>query len=329
MKKNKKRFLLSVASDKKYGDFLIEHWFVSLKSNVNLKDIDILVLDYGLSLAQRFYLEQHNVIVEKFPRDGHVVVIRFRDLGKFLETHFYEQILTTDGGDIIFQDDISHLYHENTDEYRAVCENLSPAFEYFITEESFYKEDIKELKETLLFKKMINAGVILAPYEKMKYLCNIITTKTKDLNKFGPDQILLNYVLHKNGFIELESIYNFIPVTSLIDFTIKNGIFYDKNNKKIPIVHNAGNLNFFRAIDNFGYGPEHNLLKEDILKALRTLYTSLQVVNKPKKQFHLLSKKIANFVDSTMKDFTKSLYEEQKQQLEQLIKSIQKIIDNK
>ncbi|MFN3603500.1 MAG: glycosyl transferase family 8 [Leptonema sp. (in: bacteria)] len=317
-----KPYLVSTASDKKYGDFLIEHWYASLKDNVDLKKIDLLVLDYGLSKSQKFYLEKNKVKVYPCIRDGHVVNLRFRDLLDFLNKHKYKQILTCDGGDIIFQADISHLFEEHREEYRAVCEDLAPFFEFFITKDYFYEEDIKELKEILLFKKMINAGLVLAPYEKMKFLCKTLIEKTKDKYKFGPDQILINYVLHKYGFIELPTKYNFIPVTSLDPFILKDGFFYDQNQNKIPVVHNAGNLNFFRAIENFGYGNGYNILKEDILKALRTLYNSLHLVNKPKKDIILLSKKIEEFIRSTTKFDLSQSYEVQKKYLESFLKFI-------
>ncbi|HON14461.1 MAG TPA: hypothetical protein PK897_10070, partial [Treponema sp.] len=72
--------LIITASDKKYGDFLIEHWYASLRANTNLEHIDVAVLDYGLSVAQRFYLQSNGVIVRSCERDGHVTSIRYRDM---------------------------------------------------------------------------------------------------------------------------------------------------------------------------------------------------------------------------------------------------------
>ncbi|GIX42691.1 MAG: hypothetical protein KatS3mg129_2424 [Leptospiraceae bacterium] len=323
-----KPYLIATASDKKYGDFLIEEWLESILDNVNIKKIQILVLDYGLTKAQRFYLEKHKVIVSKCNRDGHVVNIRFRDLNNFLKAHYYEQILTCDGGDIIFQDDISHLFEEHQDQYRAVCEDLAPFFDYFINTDYFYKEDIKEIKDVLLLKRMINAGLIIAPYDKMKHLCEVIIKKTKDISRFGPDQILVNYVLHKEGFVALPTKYNFIPVTCLDEFYIKDSFFYDKNENKIPVVHNAGNLDYFRAIENFGYNKDHNILKEDVLKTLRTFYSSLHIINKPKKEFMTVSKKVENFLKNVMNDVKENInteIEDQKKQFLNLIKSIENL----
>jgi hypothetical protein len=39
-------------------------------------------------------------------------------------------------------------------------------------------------------------------------------------------------------------------------------------------VHNAGNYRFLRPIDNFGYGPGHNVLKKEIYTTLRRFYAS-------------------------------------------------------
>jgi hypothetical protein len=40
-----KPFAVVTASDLKYGDFLIEHWLRSLRENVRLDAIEIVVLD--------------------------------------------------------------------------------------------------------------------------------------------------------------------------------------------------------------------------------------------------------------------------------------------
>ncbi len=300
---SEKKNLIVTCSDKKYGDFLIEHWLTSLKENVRLDNIDILVLDYGLSKAQRFYLKQEGVILKECVKDNHVANIRFRDLLSFLKDNSqYEQILSCDGGDIIFQDDISFLFEENKDSYRAVCEKITSPFEYFITTEYFVKDDIKKLKEILILNKTINAGFFLAPYSKMIYLCENVVEMVKNKSKFGPDQVVVNYIMYKEGFVELDTKYNFIPATNNEEFYIKDGFFYDSNGNKITVVHNAGNISFFRAIENFGYGKEYNVLKTDILNALRALYTSLSIINKPRREIAKTTKRIENLFSSLFEE---------------------------
>ncbi|MEJ5284170.1 MAG: glycosyl transferase family 8 [Brevinematia bacterium] len=321
----KKPYLIVTSSDKKYGDFLIEHWLTSLKENVNLSKIDILILDYGLSKAQRFYLKNDGVLLKECVKDNHVANIRFRDLLSFLkENNNYEQILSCDGGDIIFQDDISFLFEEHKDSFRAVCEKITSPFEYFITTEYFFKSDIKPLKEILIVNKTINAGFFLAPYDKMVMLCQKVVDMVKNKSKFGPDQIVVNYVMYKTGFVELDTKYNFIPATNNEEFYIKDGVFYDANGKKIPVVHNAGNIRFFRSIENFGYGKGFNILKTDILNTLRALYTSLSIINKPRTEIVKATKKLESLFNSMFEE-NRTNYKMQKIMLKKALRNIKKL----
>jgi len=49
------RHLIATCSDARYGDFLLQHWLRSLQASVDLHDIDVAVLDYGLTPQQRQY----------------------------------------------------------------------------------------------------------------------------------------------------------------------------------------------------------------------------------------------------------------------------------
>ena len=99
---NKKRFLIITSSDAKYGNFLINHWLNSLKKCINKKEVQIVVLDYGLTKQQIKSLTNQQVKVITCKRDGHVVNIRFRDMLNFLMKNKFQQILSCDSGDIIF-----------------------------------------------------------------------------------------------------------------------------------------------------------------------------------------------------------------------------------
>ena len=63
---------------------------------------------------------------------------------------------------------------------------------------------------------------------------------------------------------------------------IKKGIFYKHNREKITIVHNAGQMDFFRPINNFGYGKEFNQIKYVIYNVKKTQY---QILGWYKKNF--------------------------------------------
>ena len=84
--------------------------------------------------------------------------------------------------------------------------------------------------------------------------------KAKD--KFGPEQIAINYLLYRDGFHEMDNGYNFVVQTAKKKIRIKDGVFYyKKSGEKIPIVHNAGGFSFYRPIADFGYGKNKNKIK--------------------------------------------------------------------
>ncbi|AGA91669.1 hypothetical protein Thimo_2978 [Thioflavicoccus mobilis 8321] len=269
-----KTYAIVTASDRKYGDFLVEHWLRSLQENVRLDDIDVVVLDYGLSLAQRYYLEHHGVRLHPGRRDGHVTVIRYRETRDLLDSSPYEQICLCDSGDLIFQDDISGVFQHCPDRFRAVCEDAKPVFSFFIKDDFFLPEDRQRITDSFLKNRMINGGFIIAPRAQMRELCDTCLRMILDKSHFGPDQLVVNYLLHQQGFEELERRYNFVVATSAEPVRIENGLILDQERQRIAVVHNAGNFRFLRPIDNFGYGPGHNVLKKEIYTALRGFYAS-------------------------------------------------------
>src|SRR5262245_24147408 len=128
--------VIVTCSDSRYGDFLVRHWGRSLKTNVDLRGIDVVVLDYGLTSAQQNGVEALGFHLMAGKRDGHVVNVRFRDTRDWLKTTSYDQVLMIDGGDIIFQSDIRQVFEEHKQKLRAVCEDLLvPAFAQYISTE--------------------------------------------------------------------------------------------------------------------------------------------------------------------------------------------------
>jgi len=256
--------------DAKYGDALINNWLKSLEANVDKSNLDMIVVDYGLTKEQISKLK--DMIIYKGTRDGHVNLVRFRDIAKFLDKNRYDQVMMTDGGDIIFQTGLKELFDNNKNEFRAACEDFYIDFRNVFMRGSFTKENIKKINKVLDGKKMVNAGVIIGPYHKFKKMCKEAYRLLINKQIFGPDQIAVNYILYRDGFKLIENKFNFIPLTSRKRFSIKNGIFYFKDGEKIPIVHNAGNKKFFRPIKNFGYGKTHNQIKLLHFLILRNFY---------------------------------------------------------
>jgi lipopolysaccharide biosynthesis glycosyltransferase len=252
--------VIITTSDEKYGHFLIDHWLKSLLDNVNTKNLDIVVLDYGLSQEQIRILKEKKVIVYKCVRDGFPNSTKFRDMKRFLEKRKYDQVLTCDGGDIIFQDDISPIFKNKSGSFRAVYEKIRVPFEVLI-ERNFDRNEGSKIHDLLGGKKLVNAGLIIGPRKKFIELCYFCDQLMKN-KSYGPDQIAINYFLLNGQKLDaLDQKYNFIILFNHQNFYIKDGIFYLKNGKKIPIVHNAGWKPFLRPINNFGYGPDRNKLK--------------------------------------------------------------------
>ncbi|OGK26530.1 hypothetical protein A2954_01015 [Candidatus Roizmanbacteria bacterium RIFCSPLOWO2_01_FULL_37_12] len=271
MKKN----VIITSSNKRDGDFLVQHWFRSLKENVDLRDIDIVVLDYGLNKYQKQKLQDEKVKVIREDERGHIVNQRFIDAGTFLSKCDYDQVLFTDAGDIIFQEDISNLFKTNKDSFRVVPADMEVYFfEYFIPG-NFSKRKGKKIYNFLKDKLVLNAGFIIAPSLKFINLCREIKKLVKDKNKYGPDQIAINYSIYREKYVFLDKKYNFLINTGRVGFKLKRGVFYKKNGEKIAVVHNGGRSEEMRLIDNFGYGKKYNKTKEFLFNLKKFLYANV------------------------------------------------------
>ncbi len=257
-----KKHVIFTSTGPKYFDFLFNHWLKSLKDNVNLENIDVVVLDYDLKEDQRKRLEKQGAILFKCKRDFRVNNIRFRDMAEYLKKHKYDQVLSTDGGDIVFQKDISTIFEKNKNKFRAVCEEITIDLDDFslnhLFKDFFYEKDIGKIQKVIEGKPMINCGVLYGPRKKFMELCKETMELIKDKNKFGPEQIAINYILYREGFFRLDPKYNFMIGRINRVFHVKDGQILFDDNKLIPVVHNVGYSSTFRAIKNFGYGKDFN-----------------------------------------------------------------------
>ncbi len=286
-----KPFVLYTASDKKYGDFLIDHWYRSLRDHVELSQIDVRVLDYGLSTAQRYYLEHEGAGVRRCVKDGHVAVLRFRDLADDLRERACAQVLAVDGGDILFQADIAPLFALHPERFRAVPEDLNTGFDIFLREEYFSRATLTAIRRATALRPQINAGFLLGPRRAFLELCRQVISLVLDHGVFGPDQLVVNKVLHESGYLPLPRGYNFVVATAQQEFDIVEGVFVTREDQRpIPVVHNAGNWKFLRPIQDFGYGPEHNRLKPDVLNTLRFLHQSNDLLQNTRGRIRLLAR---------------------------------------
>jgi len=247
------RHAIVTCCDARFGDFLLRHWLVSLQANVDLSGVDVVVLDYGLDDAQRRELGERGVRVLPCERDGVVCNLRYRDLCRLLDERDYDQILSVDGGDVIFQADIRPLFDQHPDTFRAVAEELQiPFHEMLIQRSDLPPEHFSHILDFLDGKPMVNAGVVFGPAAKFREFWRFYQATSTTFDCFGMDQMLLNHVLYRDGFVDLGRRFNFVLVTSS-RYSIRNGVFLDEHGEVIPVVHNAGNVESMRAVQHFGF----------------------------------------------------------------------------
>jgi hypothetical protein len=275
------------AADARCGDFLTNHWLVSLRDNVNLDNIDVIVLDYGLNDRQRTQLQLPGVICHPGLKDGNITNIRYRDMAEVLRAHQYDQVLAIDGGDVIFQADISTPFERHKDSFRAVCEEIKVPFnDGILPRDDFSPEKFAEITDFLCNKPIINGGVIFGPAAKFQTFWESFQQLWRSYRVFGTDQLIINYLLYKHGFVPLENKYNFAVVTMKARFSIRNGVFYDHHGKVIPIVHNAGMTAWTRCVRKFGYGSSYNKKKWLTPILLRMLFAVIRMYKRFRMKRH-------------------------------------------
>jgi hypothetical protein len=254
-----KKHAIFTATDGGRASFVLDHWLASLQKNVNLTDIDVHVLGYGLSDAQQAELQTRGVECHTCVKDGQVGDIRIRDIASISSSRNYDQVLMVDSSDLIFQKDISPLFEQDKDQFRCVCEELSvPIHHVFMNLADFPVEVRRHVLAFLYDKPVVNIGFVLGPPSKFSLVWQTFRDLGVGYQYYCTDQLLMNYVFYRDGFRALDSKYNFVLVSMISPFTIREGFFYDAAGEVIPVVHNAGMKNFSRKIGNFGYGPTYN-----------------------------------------------------------------------
>lgn len=255
--------------DKNCSDFLIHHWLTSLLDHSNHENTDIVVFDYGMPTRHAKILDKTKVRRIVYPRNGHPVIIRFRDIASFLLHATYTDVLLIDGGDIIFQDDIQPIF-SFTNKGIAAAHETYPPLNLLTFTKNIISISKHELSTVLQGKPTMNAGVILGKTQAIRNLSLQLLTYLRTNMFFGADQVIINYLLHKYGHTVLPEEFNYMPTNASFVAQIKKGIFYHpQTHRPIPIVHNNGGARLFRPIHNFGYGQTFNRYKQPYFTILR------------------------------------------------------------
>lgn len=237
-----------------HGGFLVHHWLRSLRAHVDLTRIDLAVIDLGLSAPQRAALEGVRLIPGD--RAGHPSVMRYAALARFLADRRDGQVLSVDGGDVIFQRDISHLFERNRERLCAVQQHHPAPLGLFLRGLSRGRRRV--FRRQLRRRKTLNSGFVLGPARRLRELAETVAGLIADPGPYGTDQSIVTRQLHQWGFEALDETYNFVLGTTREDFSVEDGVFYTSRGERIAVVHNAGFRAPFRFVADFGYGPGCN-----------------------------------------------------------------------
>jgi hypothetical protein len=246
-----KAHAIVTACDARFGDFLARHWLRSIVENVDLRDIDVVVLDFGLEPRQR--AELTSAVVVPARREGRINVARRLETARLLRERDYDQVLTVDGGDVIFQRDVSHLFTTHKDRFRGVQERYPIPLGFFLR--GAPRRLREEVRTRLGSRYMVNGGFILGPARKMMQLGESVAPY---LAHFKHDQPIVTSFLYEGGFEPLDETYNLVPWTTGDRFCVEKGFFYGSHGEKLAVVHNTGHTAPTRIVGDFGYGPGHN-----------------------------------------------------------------------
>ncbi|MGB8191368.1 MAG: hypothetical protein WCF67_05580 [Chitinophagaceae bacterium] len=249
------KHLITTYCNRYKGDFLIDHWLRSLQEHVKLDNIDIMVIDFGLSEEQRQRLTEKGVILNPQEAAGRMSNVHYSHLAGFLQQHQYDQVLYSDCGDLVFQQDISALFESNKDRFRLV---LEPDFNFYLHRSTLGLEDVKKdqvpvIQSILGNKPTANCGFVLGPSQKLAGIWKNYLSFCDSAEKHGTDQLIINTIAYKEGFEELPRKFNYVTFLNNEKMYIDSNGLYCNRDGVIPVVHNAGRYDFARRIRDFGY----------------------------------------------------------------------------
>jgi hypothetical protein len=254
-----KRVAVVTASNDACGDFVIAHWLRSLRADMDLSQVDVVVLDYGLSRAQRRRLDASGVRRFAAVNDGFIGNLRFRDVVRLLDETPYERLLVCDGGDLIFQSDVGELFAADRPALQAALEEFPTPFYDTVVDYSDVRPELRD--EVVAFvrdKPMFNVGVVVGTAEMFRALRAEYERICCDHRCYGSDQLVFNYFAYSIGMPPLDARYNFVLIAAERGYEVRDGVFYDDADRVIPIVHNAGGSSHVAVVDRFGFGPRRN-----------------------------------------------------------------------
>jgi hypothetical protein len=238
------------------GDILIHHWLRSAKLHIDLTHIDIVVIDFGLTEHQREQLSEEGVQLWPARADGRTPNIQYREIASYLATRpDVDQVVYSDCGDLIFQADITPILQHHTTMMKAV---LEPEFNVALHGMTLGFGDVRperlaEIRATIGEQPTANCGIVIGPRDRMMAIWDTYQLFCHGTELHGTDQLIINYILRRDGFIELDRTWNYVTFINGRRFYYDADGFLCDQAERISVVHNAGRYNSVRTITDFGY----------------------------------------------------------------------------
>jgi hypothetical protein len=259
------------------GDILIKDWLRSVKLHINLTGIKIVVIDFGLNEQQREQLRKEDVQLWSDTPGGRTPNIQYREIAKFLATRpDIDQVVYSDCGDLIFQDDITPLLKYKTLMMKAVVEQEFNLALHGLTLGfgDVRPEWLADIRNTIRKLPTENCGFVVGPREKIASIWETYQTFCHGVDLHGTDQLIINYILRRDGSVELDRISNYVTFINGQRSQYDAEGFLCNRDGRIPVAHNAGRYDSVRSIKGFGYrsGP---IRPRVYTESIRLLYRTL------------------------------------------------------
>lgn len=263
-----KKALVFVADDN-VADFVNNHFLPSLDKHVEPDVYSAVLIAYGWEPDTSRWPWLH-IEHRPRPRGQAIVNSRLRDVVQTCGALDVEIVGMIDCADVIFQGPMSGAFDLAGNRPAGVLEDTTygpGVFEESVA--ALGPARWAELTDGWSHEPMINGGFLIAPIDTFTRLADLLNNSFGDcLHAFGLDQIVMNAFFRGEGFVALPPMFNFLPGRVNREFTVVDGEFLERDGSPIHMVHNAGGKEGYRVIEDFGFGPEHNHVRNNMLRLL-------------------------------------------------------------
>jgi hypothetical protein len=193
---------LIIGAIQNYNWDQIKIWIKSI--NQNVKNCDKIMLCYNISKETMLQLNHNGFKIYESNLNKQIVVQRFYDIWnilRVLDLSEYDNIITTDVKDVVFNSDPFVWIEDNAKGYKIIAssENLN------YKNENWGINNLKmcygeKVKQSIQDKCIYNAGVIAGEVETIKNLFLLIYLISNAAESYNPDQAAYNILLHSDLF---------------------------------------------------------------------------------------------------------------------------------